>query len=299
MLGIALFFFSGFLALRHIRTGRADARGALSCALYVFTIDMVLWAIVVHHDGSPEREVALFVNYIVRSMAFALRIWLYYVAFEPLVRRFWPDMLISSSRLLSGRFRNPLVGRDLLVGILCGTALALVMVVVRYEWQGLLLPDAIRGGRFVWSQILHDHQAAFLNSLWYLTMLLLARLLFRKDWLALAGFAVMATSIGNFRFLPEHWEIVLVCNFVFSVVGGLLFLRFGLLSVFSLLLAMTVLTTFPYALSGWYSHAGYCALGFVLLIAGYGFYTSTLAGRSLFGESLADTNRKNVMQFSS
>ena len=290
--GIVLIFFAGFLALRHLRTGRADTRGALRCALYVFTIDVLLWAIAVHHDGSPARELALGVNYLIRSLAFALRVWLYYVAFEPLVRRFWPDMLISTSRLLCGRFRNPLVGRDLLVGTLCGTAMALAEVAVRYNWQLNLLADAILGGRFIWSQILNDHQAAFINSLWYLTMLLLARLLFRNNWLALAAFTILATSIGSYRFHPEHVEMMVVWNFVASAVGGVLFLRFGLLSVFSLLLAVSVLTTFPYALSGWYSHAGYCALGFVLLVAGYGFYTSTLAGRSLFGEAPADTKRE-------
>jgi hypothetical protein len=57
----------------------------------------------------------------------------------------------------------------------------------------------------------------------------------------------------------------------------MLFIRFGLLSVVSFVLASIVLTSFPYALSGWYSHAGYFALGFVLLVAGYGFYTSELA----------------------
>ncbi len=43
-------------------------------------------------------------------------VWLAYIAIEPIVRRSWPELLFSWSRLLSGRFRDPLVGRDLLAG---------------------------------------------------------------------------------------------------------------------------------------------------------------------------------------
>jgi hypothetical protein len=50
----------------------------------------------------------------------ALNIWLFYVALEPYVRRFWPQLLIGWTRLLSGRFRDPVVGRDVLVGVAAG-----------------------------------------------------------------------------------------------------------------------------------------------------------------------------------
>ncbi len=46
--------------------------------------------------------------------------WLFYVALEPIVRRTWPGVLISWSRVLAGRLRDPLVGHHLLVGVLAG-----------------------------------------------------------------------------------------------------------------------------------------------------------------------------------
>src|SRR5262249_13026808 len=49
-----------------------------------------------------------------------------YLAVEPYARRRWPKLLVSWQRLLSGRFRDPLVGRDLLLGSLLGAALAAV-----------------------------------------------------------------------------------------------------------------------------------------------------------------------------
>jgi hypothetical protein len=41
---------------------------------------------------------------------------------ETLVRRIWPQSLVSWSRMLGGRLRDPLLGRDVLVGIFAGCA---------------------------------------------------------------------------------------------------------------------------------------------------------------------------------
>ena len=43
-----------------------------------------------------------------------------YLALEPWVRRRWPHAIISWSRLLSGQLRDPLVGRDILFGVMLG-----------------------------------------------------------------------------------------------------------------------------------------------------------------------------------
>ena len=43
-------------------------------------------------------------------------------------RKFWPDALLGWSRLLTGHIRDPRVGRDLLIGMAFGVALALIDV---------------------------------------------------------------------------------------------------------------------------------------------------------------------------
>ena len=58
------------------------------------------------------------------------------IALEPFARRRWPEMLISWSRAVSGRWRDPLVGRDLLIGAVVGTALGLILGPIR-----VLLPS--------------------------------------------------------------------------------------------------------------------------------------------------------------
>ena len=278
LMGIVLIFFAGVLALRHLRMGRADTKAALRCSLYFFAIDLLLWAIGVSHDGSWERELDFGLNFLVRSLAYALRVWLYYVALEPLVRRYWPDMLISWSRLLSGQFRNALVGRDLLVGCLWGTAILLATVIVRFDWERYLQPDAILGGKFAWAQIFNGHQAAIMSSLAYLTWLLLVRLLFPNSWLAGAAFTILMAAAWG-RSWSEPGQAAL--NVVYFASLAVLYIRFGLLSALSLCFTWHVLVTFPFgATADWYSHPGYFALASILLVAGYGFYTSTLAGRS-------------------
>jgi hypothetical protein len=47
----------------------------------------------------------------------AATIWALYLAFEPYVRRRWPQSMITWSRVLSGEFRDPLVGGHLLIGV--------------------------------------------------------------------------------------------------------------------------------------------------------------------------------------
>jgi hypothetical protein len=52
--------------------------------------------------------------------------WVLYVALEPFVRKLWPRTIISWTRLVGGKIRDPLVGRDVLFGVV----LRLVWVVI-------------------------------------------------------------------------------------------------------------------------------------------------------------------------
>jgi hypothetical protein len=40
---------------------------------------------------------------------------------EPYARQSWPKLMVSWQRLLNGRLRDPLVGRDVLLGIVAGS----------------------------------------------------------------------------------------------------------------------------------------------------------------------------------
>ena len=276
--------FAGLLALRNLRLGRTDTKGALRCVLYYFAIDIVLWTVACHHVAAPERESVFGANYLIRSLAIAFRVWLYYVALEPFVRRLWPDVLISWSRLLSGRLRDPLVGRDLLIGCLFG----IVFVIVFQPIGSIVLelrPNTILGGRFIVAEVLASHQHGLIGGIVWLAFLLLLRVLFRKTWLAAGAFTIFGTLIGT---AGSDDIVVWIGNIVFWASLAVLYLRFGLVSAISGLFAHQVLIEVPHTadFSDWYSDAGKFALAAVLIVACYGFYTSTLAGRTLITEDL-------------
>ena len=69
----------------------------------------------------------MFLNFVSIAVFLGAFVWLAYIAIEPIVRRRWPELLFSWSRLLSGRFRDPLVGRDVLAGILIGALMMLLL----------------------------------------------------------------------------------------------------------------------------------------------------------------------------
>ena len=60
------------------------------------------------------------------ALLLAAAVWMLYMAIEPIARRRWPHSMIGWNRLLAGGVRDPLVGRDVLVGLTFGTAAALV-----------------------------------------------------------------------------------------------------------------------------------------------------------------------------
>ena len=114
------------LARRNYLSGRGDRRGAVRLAVAVFCLQMTLWLGRAHHFPSIG-EFAVFVAAIAYSLFASAIVWLLYLSLEPYVRRHWPQTLISWSRLLSGRLRDPLVGRDLLSGVLLGLVWSLLL----------------------------------------------------------------------------------------------------------------------------------------------------------------------------
>ena len=105
---------------RSLRRGRADRTGALRLALYLGAVLFAAWMIAAHHAADPDAEAQMFSSGVGEASARALIVWIFYIALEPGVRRNWPRSLIGWTRLLAGRFRDPMVGREILLGIAGG-----------------------------------------------------------------------------------------------------------------------------------------------------------------------------------
>jgi hypothetical protein len=119
LLGIlaTLLLAAAVLARHHIRSGRADRRGAWRVTAYLAAAGMVAWSLRADHSLDLEGEVGLLFREAANMALLSITAWTVYVALEPYVRRLWPDALLGWSRLLTGHIRDPRVGRDLLTGI--------------------------------------------------------------------------------------------------------------------------------------------------------------------------------------
>src|SRR5262249_34856909 len=127
-----LLMFALFLALRHRRQGRGDSSTALQLAALVFFCALIRWLLLVHHIA-VLAEINRLGAVIGGAMFEAAAIWVLYMAIEPLVRRRWPQCLISWTRLWNGGARDPVVAGQILAGVALGVGIHLL-----YELRELL-----------------------------------------------------------------------------------------------------------------------------------------------------------------
>jgi len=98
----------------NLKLCRGDTRGALRLGLFATVVCMASWVICGTHVATAE-EADLFMTAAMRAVFSGITLALTYISFEPFVRRKWPETIVSWSRVLVGGFRDPLVGRDVLI----------------------------------------------------------------------------------------------------------------------------------------------------------------------------------------
>ena len=118
---IVIFTATAVMVRRNLRAGEGDLRGAwrLAARRHVRRRPE-RGAARAPRAGSDSGAHARAEHSAAGSLVWGGFSWLSYVAFEPHARRLWPRTLLSWARVLAGRVRDPLVGRDVLVGVLAG-----------------------------------------------------------------------------------------------------------------------------------------------------------------------------------
>ena len=101
LLLISMMAFGVFLARLNHRRGRGDRAGAFRLACFMFAVEMVLWLCRSHLVPGVETF-GLFVIAVSTALFISGLTWILYLALEPYVRRYWPQSIISWSRLVSG-----------------------------------------------------------------------------------------------------------------------------------------------------------------------------------------------------
>jgi serine/threonine-protein kinase len=304
-------FGAAILAWRNLTSGRGDRRGAFRTSAFAFATSLLAWIISPGHVASVLEIADRFYVPLGQILYRSGLLYVYYLALEPYVRRTWPTILVTWSRVVSGRLRDPLVGRDLLVGTVAGLTIVLTspLFVLLPHWMGRTEPQLwqtslwpLYGERAVLWRVLLRPTNALGDSMLIMLILSLLRQglrvlaakltgvagrVLRSDallWLIAVAFFVML--IERDGFYPNYvWFELLTTA---AAVAGLFYvaLRFGL---FALALALVTygLTTEigltldfskPYAVDVWF------VTGAFLVLAAIGVWLARVRPRA-FGRA--------------
>lgn len=249
------------------------------------SVSLVKWLLSAHQVAAPEEFDLL--KMALASAAFSgIRFWILYLALEPWVRRYWPQSLVTWARLLAGQWRDPLVGRDVLFGILLGLVYLLL-------FQGYFLANVFHGGgpeslldatnlkgaRYWAASFVGHLDGAIGGALFFFLFLFVLRAGLRKQWLAGSLFVLIFVGLRWSGVGPWYTPLFLLAIWTTLVV---VILRFGLFATMCLVFLIdtpmqTLLTT---DFTAWYGQSSWVFVSIVAAAAVWAFRTS-LGGRTL------------------
>jgi hypothetical protein len=281
-----------WFAIRNLARGRGDRKNAWRLACIAFALGMVTFFFRVHFVASLSM-LLLMILAISTSLFVAGALWVLYIALEPYVRRNWPQTIISWTRLMDGQIRDPLVGRDLVSGVVMGMSWVLVYEVGLWFRMRQGAPPQfpsssyLMGMREAAGNWLSTLGISILGTLLFFFTLVLLRVVVRNRWVAAALFVAIFTLpkvLGSNHVVTD--SVIWVTIYTIAAVG---IVRFGLIVLGVSSLMANVLLNLPYSkdFSNWYaSQSVFIALLFVA-IGAWGVYTS-LAGQPLWKDELFD-----------
>src|SRR5205085_8913701 len=282
------------LARRNLRMGRGDRRGAPRLAACVFVLEMIAWLTAARHVPEVSGEFVLFIECLAYILLISGMLWLIYIAVEPSVRRRWPGIIISWNRLLAGDYRDPLVGRDILIGAVFGFVAELLgfLQALAPRWLGMPASTpmvssltGLEGTQYVIAIFVGQVVNSLIFPAGLLLLLLIFSIIFRRWWVAVGAVFLLITLLGALT--GEHPSV----DWLFAMLNAALILfvllRFGMLAAFFTQFFALTFFLFPMTtnFSVWYAGTAAIALAVSLALLLFGFRTS-LAGQPLFRGSL-------------
>ena len=267
------------LSVRNVRLGRTDTRGAARLAAVAGGTTLAAALLGSHFAADPSW---LDTSFLLASWAAfaAVLSWVLYAALEPYVRRQWPQMLISSSRLLDGRWRDPLVGRDVLIGGVLALAMNVVQVLqssIRL-WRGgpppLSSPVARwEGLHLTVADLVSTVPEAMWVALGLAMFLVLLRLLLRSKIAAAVGFVIIMTVPGA----VNNPDPIVQIPFALLMLGSFVVIatRFGLVMLATYLLVDQMSFGGGFAAPGFAQSSVMLTMAAIVALGVFGFYTAT------------------------
>lgn len=245
---------AAFLARRNIRRGQGDRVGARRSATVYFAANTIAWSVASYHAGGLAAEFTAMTSILAYSLYGGAVLWLLYMAAEPYARRRWPRMLISWTRLISGRWTDPMVGRDVLIGCVAAGG-AVLLAAVPYalgasatsETRLPMFHSALPLGsvRYAICYLVFPLTLALLRGIAIIAELLLLRAIAGKFATPLAVLLTAATIVDYF---PGPAATRIAMAILSSAIVIAVAIRFGTLSVVTMSYGVDVLTSLPLSL---------------------------------------------------
>lgn len=272
----------------NVRTGRIDRRGAVRLAIYFFAVNCGMWLCVMGHSRIVDVEFGTLLAGVNFALLLTAILTAFYLALEPYVRRIWPQVLISSSKILDGRIKDAAVGWAILVGACMGAIIPLLFklnfyIQNTYEGHELFRIDllTLAGTRELCGVALRVHSVSFLMAFGLSMLLWVCRVLFKSERGAMVAYTVIfallvcAANQGN-------TAILLLLGTLHGSALLILLTRFGALGLVACYTVHGLIQTFPLTLDvrHWFFEHGLFAMLLTVVIALAGF-TILVRKRSL------------------
>jgi len=251
---------------------------------------MIGTLLLAHHVAEALEEMFLILSLVGLVLLMAAATWIGYIAIEPLVRRRWPRMLIAVSRLLAGRLRDPMIGRELLVGSTAGLAMVLLrQLIVLYPGTPPIQSASLTlsGLRYVGWFLAGSLTLAIVLPIYAATLIVGAQVITR-----IRASIIVVTVLGAMIVIGDVpgpiWLRVPFGLLVGATVLVLIF-RFGLLAYGAGVFSYVFIRRVPITLdpNAWYFGRSTFTLILLASIAIYAFVTS-IGGKRMLPEMSID-----------
>lgn len=283
LLALVLPVSCGFLARQNWLRNRGDWAGARRLLLFVLAVRSIAVVLTLDGDALSRWEMERLFFHGGQILLEGLMVWAVYMAFEPVVRRFWHQPLVAWSRWLRGSFRDPLVGLSLLMGGLMGVLWSVFLALDEFLGRAAGLPtvlgsrvfgqmEKVMSARVFLSNLADSSVEAVYFGVSDLCLLVLLRLVFRRPIPAIAVFVVVRglwETLAGWN--PQLSWLTLGLGLVAT--GVWLLVRWGLLAYVTAMFCHLVLTELPitWNTDAWFAVTSYGVVAIVTAIGFWGF----------------------------
>ncbi len=282
------------LAWRNLRLRRGDRQAALRIGAAIFVLQFTASFVMAEHEQVFTHEVSIFLQWLSEGLLTAVLFALLYIAVEPYVRRRWPDRLISWARLVGGKWRDPMIGRDVLIGLIAGlfhSVLAAWSEKVEEVVTGAGAEPHIGNLFLLGSPVAGLAQFAgaitfgITSGLANITILMVLTIILRRRALAVGGLFVVI--FGGYLFAStELWAMSVFI--LLAATSTYIVARWGLLATIAMKFAFFAIFLFPLPDAfAWYTARASLTLVLVVALAIAAFITS-LGGQRAFAANVLD-----------